>query len=158
MCYRRVALLFFKVIHQISRSKVADFDPNWVFPDCNSSLYQQMALKWHTKLDVVLKRCPIIFQGHLSNFKVIPDKKIADFYPNWEFLVCNWFEFTHGFEMIHKAWRSIEKVSFCFTRSSIEFQGQKNKKMPILTPIECFRTVTLVWIHHWIWNDVQSLT
>ena len=34
----------FKVIHQISSShgtkKFTDFDPNWVFPDCNSSLTQ----------------------------------------------------------------------------------------------------------------------
>ena len=31
------------------------------------------------------------------------------------------------------------------------------KKMPILTPIEPFRTVTPVWIHRWMWNDAQSL-
>ena len=52
---RRGALLFFKVIHQISRShgtKIADFDPNWGFPDCNSSLNSLMAMKWCTKLDI----------------------------------------------------------------------------------------------------------
>ena len=68
-----------KVIHQISRShgikKIADFDPNWAFPDCNSSLNSLMALKWYIKLNVALKRCPIIFQGHPSNFKVTRDKK-----------------------------------------------------------------------------------
>ena len=31
------------------------------------------------------------------------------------------------------------------------------KKMPILTRIERFRTVTSVWIHRWLWNDAQSL-
>ena len=39
--HRRGALLFYNVIHQISRShgtKIAEFDPNWAFPDCNSSL------------------------------------------------------------------------------------------------------------------------
>ena len=39
--YRRGSLLFFKIILQISRShetkKPIDFDPNWRFPDCNSS-------------------------------------------------------------------------------------------------------------------------
>ena len=77
--HRRGALLFFKVIRQISRShwtKIADFDPNWAFLDCNSSWNSPMALKWCTKLDVVYQRCPIVFQGHPSNFKVTRDKKL----------------------------------------------------------------------------------
>ena len=50
--------------------KIVEFDPDWAFPDCNSSLNSPMATKWCTKLEVPLKRCPIVFQGHLSNFKV----------------------------------------------------------------------------------------
>ena len=50
--------------------KIAEFDPDWAFPDCNSSLNSPMATKWCTKLEVALKRCPIVFQGHPSNFKV----------------------------------------------------------------------------------------
>ena len=84
--------------------KIADFDPNWAFPDCNFSFNSPMDLKWCTKLDVVWKRCPIVFQGHPSNFKVTRDKK-----------------------------------------------------SPISTRIESFRSVTAVWIHRWIWNDTQSL-
>ena len=33
--------------------KIADFDPNWAFQDCNSSLNLAMATKWCTKLEVV---------------------------------------------------------------------------------------------------------
>ena len=44
--------------------KIADFDPVWVFPDCNSSLSSLMAVKWCTKLEVAQKRCPIVFQDH----------------------------------------------------------------------------------------------
>ena len=33
------------------RQKIADFDPNWAFPDCNSSLNWLMALKWCAKLE-----------------------------------------------------------------------------------------------------------
>ena len=55
--------------------KIADFDPMQAFPDCNSRLNSPMALKWCTKLNVVQKRCPIVFQGHPSNFKVTRDKK-----------------------------------------------------------------------------------
>ena len=73
MLLRRGALLFFKVIRQISRShgaKIAEFDPDWAFPDCNSSLNSPMAMKCCTKLEVAQKRCPIVFEGHPSNFKV----------------------------------------------------------------------------------------
>ena len=71
--YRRIVLLFFKVIHQISRSqgqKIAVFYPNWVFPDCNSSLNSPMVLKWCTKLKVIeevpycFPRSSTKFQGH----------------------------------------------------------------------------------------------
>ena len=50
--------------------KIVEFDPNWPFPTSNSSLNTPMATKWCTKLEVALKRCPIGFQGHPSNFKV----------------------------------------------------------------------------------------
>ena len=55
MLLRRGALLFFKVIRQISGShgaKIAEFDPDWAFPDCNSSLNSPMAMKCCTKLEV----------------------------------------------------------------------------------------------------------
>ena len=32
--------------------KIAEFDPDWVFPDCNSSLNSLMATKWYIKLEV----------------------------------------------------------------------------------------------------------
>ena len=83
--------------------KITEFDPDWASPDCNSSLNSQMATKWCTKLEVTLKRCPIVFQGHPSNFKVT-----------------------------------------------------RLKKSSILTQIGRFRTVTLVWIHWWLWNDALS--
>ena len=50
--------------------KIVEFDPNWAFPDSNSSLNSQMAMKCCTKLETAKERCPIVFQGHPSNFKV----------------------------------------------------------------------------------------
>ena len=50
--------------------KIVDFDPNWAFPDCNSSLNSPMAMKCCTKLETAKERCPFVFQGHPSNFKV----------------------------------------------------------------------------------------
>ena len=54
--------------------KIIEFDPNWAFPDCNSSLNSPMAMKCCTKLETAKERCPIVFQGHPSNFKVTRDK------------------------------------------------------------------------------------
>ena len=59
--------------------------------------------------------------------------------------------------MLHKAWSSIEEVPYCFSRSSIKFQGLRKKKLSILTQIRRFQTVTPVWIHIWWWNDAYSL-
>ena len=127
----------------------------------NSSTCSPMALKWFTKLNVVLKRCPIVFHGHPSNsrsqgtkkspictqiggfrtvtpvwiqwwlwndaqslkqhrrgallfFKVIHQiwrsshgTKIGNFDPNWPFRTVTQVD---GFEMMHKAWRSIEEL------------------------------------------------
>ena len=54
--------------------KIVKFDPNWAFPDSNSSLNSPMAMKSCTKLETAKERCPIVFQGHPSNFKVTRDK------------------------------------------------------------------------------------
>ena len=50
--------------------KIVEFDPNWAFPDCNSSLNSPMTMKCCTKLETAKERCPFVFQGHPSNFKV----------------------------------------------------------------------------------------
>ena len=55
--------------------KIVEFDPNWAFPDCNSSLNSPMAMKCCTKLETGKEKCPIVFQGNPSNFKVTRDKK-----------------------------------------------------------------------------------
>ena len=54
--------------------KIVEFDPNWAFPDSNSSLNSPNAMKCCTKLETAKERCPIVFQGHPSNFKVTRDK------------------------------------------------------------------------------------
>ena len=54
--------------------KIVEFDPNWAFPDSNSSLNSPMAMKCCTKLETAKERCPVVFQGHPSNFKVTRDK------------------------------------------------------------------------------------
>ena len=57
-----------------SALKIVEFDPNWAFPDSNSSLNSPMAMKCCTKLETAKERCPIVFHGHPSNFKATRDK------------------------------------------------------------------------------------
>ena len=68
------------------------------------------------------------------------------------------FQIIDGYEMMHKAWSSIEDVPYYFSRSSAKFQDHTGQKIPILTRIERFRTETPVWNRLWLWNDSQSLT
>ena len=75
-----------KVRGQRSRSQRSKY--MYPFPDCNSSVNPPRATKWCTKLEASWKRCPIVFQGHPSNFKVT-GKNIADFDPNWALPDCN---------------------------------------------------------------------
>ena len=51
----------------------------------------------------------------------------------------------------------LRRGALLFFKPSVKFQGHTAKKMSILTQIRRFRTVTLVWIHEWLWNDAQSL-
>ena len=56
-CFSRSSIKF----QGHTAKKNCRFDPNWAFPDCNSSLNSPMATKWCTKLEVAYKRCPIVF-------------------------------------------------------------------------------------------------
>ena len=44
------------------------------------------------------------------------------------------FEFTNGYEMMHKGWSSIEEVPYCFSRSSVKFEGHMAKKIVDFDP------------------------
>ena len=59
--------------------------------------------------------------------------------------------------MMHKGWCWLREVPYCFSRSSVKFQGHMAKKSSILTQTGRFRTVTPVWIHQWLRNDAQCL-
>ena len=90
--HRRGVLMFFKIFRQTLRSNGTKSRRFWLefsFSDFNSSLNSRMALKWCTKLDVIEKRSPIVFQGRLPNFKDTWDKIITDFDPNLAIPDCN---------------------------------------------------------------------
>ena len=44
----------------------------------------------------------------------------------------------NGYEILHKAWSSIEEVPYCFLRSSVKFQGHTAQKSIDFDPNEAF--------------------
>ena len=69
--------------------KIVEYDPDWAFPDCNSSLNSPTATKtlhkaWSSKEEVpyCFWRSSVKFQGHAA-------LKIVEFDQNWAFPVCN---------------------------------------------------------------------
>ena len=95
--------------------------PTWPFPDRNSSLNddEMMHRAWCCleEMPYCFSRSSVKFQGHTA-------KKTRRFWPKLG-VSGLWpqFEFTNGYEMMHKAWSSIEDVPYCFSRSSVKFQG-----------------------------------
>ena len=108
--------------------KMIDFDPNWDFLDCNSSLNSQMAMKCWSSIEEV----PNCFRGHPS--KVTRDKYRRFWAKLSVFGLSLQCEFTDGFQMIYEASSYIEEVRYCFSRSSIKFQGHTGQKIPNFDP------------------------
>ena len=113
--------------------KIVDCDQNWAFPDCNFSLNSLKAVIWCRRLEH--RRGALLFS------KVIPQISSSHRTQNsrfWPELSISWlwlqFQFTDGFEMMHKAWCSIEEAPYCFPRSSIKFQGHKGQKIADFDP------------------------
>ena len=139
--------------------KIVKFDPNWAFPDCNSSLNSPMARKWCTKLEVALKRCPIIFSCDQAAlwmvFSVCLSVRLSV-----RLSVC--LSVTPFSPCSHH--RIIMKFSGVITndKSDVHAKGQgqrsKVKVTEVTTQLNRFRTVTPVRIHIWWWNDAYSLT
>ena len=151
--------------------KIVEFDPNWAFPDCNSSFNSPMAMKCCTKLETAKERCPIVFQGHPSNFKVTRYKTSPILTQIGLFRTMGWSQLSNPSDL--PCWlcshhRIITKFSGVITNDKSDVhaksQGQRSKvkvtevkKLSNLTQIGVFRTVTPVWIHQWLRNDEPSL-
>ena len=74
-------------------------------------------------------RSYVKLQGHTA-------LKIVEFDPNWAFPDSKLqLEFTDGYEMMHRAWSSIVEVPYCFSRSSIKYQGHTGWKINDLNSI-----------------------
>ena len=157
-CFSRWSVKF----QGLTALKIVEFDPNWAFPDSNSSLNSPMAMKCCTKLETAKERCPIVFQGHPSNFKVTRDKTSPNLTQIGRFRTIGRSQLSNPSDL--PCWqcshhRIIMKFSGVITndKSDVHAKGQgqrsKVKVTEVMTPFSRFRTVTPVWIHIWWWND-----
>ena len=80
-CFSRSSVKF----HGHTGQKIANFDPNWAFPNCNYSWIHW----WFWNDAQSLKRCLIGFQGHQSNFKVTQGEKLTNCLLIWVFPNAN---------------------------------------------------------------------
>ena len=74
-------------------------------------------------------RSSIKFQGHTGqkNPRFPPELSVSALQLQ--------FEFTEGFEMMHKTWCNVEEVPYDFSSSSMKFQGSIGWKIEDLNPI-----------------------
>ena len=108
--------------------KIVDFDPNWAFLDCISSLKSLMATKWCTMLEIQLKRCPIVFscdQGALWMVQSVCPSVCLSVCPS----VCHTFLTMFPSSYHHEIFRSYYqwlKLGPC-KRSRSEVKGQGHR-------------------------------
>ena len=66
------------------------------------------------------------------------------------------FEFTYDVEMMHRAWYCLEEVRYCFSRSSVKFQGLKAKNIVDFdqnsTFLDCNSSLNSLMAMKW-WNE-----
>ena len=94
-------------------------------------------------------RSSVKFQGHTW-------QKITNFDPNWAFPDCNFsLNSTMAMKCCIKLEATYKRCPIVFQCHASNFKVTQNKKSPILTRIECFQTVTPVWIHRWLWNEAH---
>ena len=100
---------------------ITDFDPNWAFPDC------RLVAAFKSLRFALFKVIRQISRSHGSkNLRIWPKLGVSGQQLQ--------FEFTDGYEMLHKAWNSKGEVPFCFSRSSIKFQGYTGQNITDFDP------------------------
>ena len=107
--------------------KIVEFDPDWAFPDCNSSLNSPMATKLCTKLEVALKRCPIVFscdQAALQMvFSVCPSVRLS---------VCPSVRPSHLFDYVpiivsSRNFQELLPVTEVTSMQKVKVRGQRSR-------------------------------
>ena len=111
--------------------KIVEFDPNWLFPDCNSSLNTPMATIWCTKLEIALKRCPIVFSCDQAALWMVFSVRLS-VCPSVCLSVCPSVRLSHLFDyvpIIVSSWNFQELSHWTRVRSmqKVKVRGQRSR-------------------------------
>ena len=133
---------------------ITDFDPNWAFPD-----YRPVAAFKSLRF-ALFKVIQQISRSHGSkNRRIWPNLGVSGQQLQ--------FEFTDGYEMLHKVWNSTGEVPNCFPRSSIKFQGHTaqnitdfdpNWALPDYRPVAAFKSLRFGLLHASYDNHLKVIT
>ena len=115
--------------------KIIEFHPNWAFPDSNSSLNTPMATKWCTKLEVALKRCPIVFSCDQAALWMVFSVRLSvclSVCPSVRLSVCPSVRLSHLFDyvpIIVSSWNFQELSHWTRVRSmqKVKVRGQRSR-------------------------------
>ena len=83
-----------------------------------------MLKSWSSLEEVPFFRSPVKFQGHKGQMSLFLSELSVS-------RLSLQFEFTNGFEMIYKAWSSIEEYSIVFQGHPTNFKVTQDSKSPI---------------------------
>ena len=118
--------------------KIVDFDPNWVFPDCNSSLNpSNLPCLSHSDFCIFSFNQAALWLVQSVCLSVTP------------FSLCSHHHIIMKFSGVITIDRSVHAKG----------QGQRSKvkATEVNIQLSCFLIVTPVWIHIWQWNHAHSL-
>ena len=114
-------------------TKIIEFERNWAFPDYNSCLkfHQNLrndahSLKWHRWGDLYFSSviCQIARPHGTNKSSILTQMGV--------FKLQLQLEFTDGYEMMKKAWSTIEELPCYFSRSFVKFHGHMGRKISSL--------------------------
>ena len=112
-----------EVTTQLNRFRTVT--PVWIHIWWWNDAYSLMLLRRGALL--FLKVIRLIARSHGSkNHHIWPKLGVSGLYLQ--------FAITDGYEMMYKAWSSIEEVPYCFSRSSVKFQGHTALKIVKFDP------------------------
>ena len=94
-------------------------------PHCNSSLNSPKATKRCTKLEAEHESYPFVFSCDQAALQMVFSVRLS--VCRVPFSLC-YPHLTYDDEMMHTAWCCLEEVSYCFSRSSVKFQGHTGQK------------------------------
>ena len=104
-----------------------------------------------------IAKVPYCFSGSSVKFRGHTGQKIANLDPNWAFPDNNFsLNSLMAMKWCIRLEATLKMCPIIFHGHSSNFKVTRDNESPILTRIERFRTVALVRIHRWLWNDSQS--